>query len=164
MNNQIKSYDAILQCLWADEKLKNQFIANPKPVFAEMGVHVSDTIELKVHEDSLDLKNLVLPLKSKFQGSNLAESVPVFQAVIQRAWQDENFKSQLLQNPKDTIKKVIGTDLSDNLKICVYEDTLTIKHLVVPVNTNNEELNDLDLMMVAGGIGHTIGLVINDIL
>jgi hypothetical protein len=31
--------------------------------------------------------------------------------------------------------------------------------LVVPVNTANEELNELDLMMVAGGIGHTSGIV-----
>jgi hypothetical protein len=48
---------------------------------------------------------------------------------------------------------------SDTLRICVYEDTPTVKHLVVPVNTANEELNELDLMMVAGGIGHTNGMI-----
>ncbi len=159
MANQVKNYEALLERLWTDEKLKNDFIANPKITFAEMGVHISDDIKLEIHEDNLELKNLVLPLKSELQGSHVAESTSGFQAVIQRAWQDETFKSQLLQNPKVTIEKVIGTNLSDTLRVCVYEDTQTVKHLVVPINPANEELNELDLMVVAGGIiSHPIGL------
>ncbi|MBD2526767.1 NHLP leader peptide family RiPP precursor [Nostoc sp. FACHB-133] len=164
MTNPIKSYEALLELLWSDEQLKNNFIANPKATFAEMGVHISNSITVEVHEDTLEFKNLVLPLKSESQIGNVAESAPGFQAVIQQAWQDESFKSQLLQNPKATIQKVTGTDLSDTLRICVYEDTPTVKHLVVPVNTTNDELNELDLMMVAGGIIiHPIGLVLNSL-
>ncbi|MBC1223658.1 NHLP leader peptide family natural product precursor [Nostoc sp. UCD121] len=160
MKSQIKSYEALLEHLWADEQLKNNFIANPKATFAEMGVHVSNSITIEVHEDSLELKNLVLPLKSESQIGNVTESAPGFQAIIQQAWKDESFKSQLLQNPKAAIKKMTGTDLSDTLIICVYEDTLTVKHLVIPVNTANEELSELDLIMVAGGIGRTAGIIV----
>jgi hypothetical protein len=111
MKNQIKSYEALLEHLWADEQLKSNFLANPKATLAEMGVHISNSITVEVHEDSLELKNLVLPLKSESQIVNVAESAPGFQAVIQQAWQDESFKSQLLQNPKATIEKITGTDL-----------------------------------------------------
>jgi len=152
MKSRIKTYEALLERLWADEQLKNNFIANPKSILTEMGVHVSNLITVEVHEDSLELKNLVLPLKSESVVGNVAESAPGFQAVIQQAWQDESFKSQLLQNLKATIQTVTGIDLSDTLRICVYEDTPTVKHLVVPANTANEELNELDLMMVAGGL------------
>ncbi|MBD2511517.1 NHLP leader peptide family natural product precursor [Nostoc muscorum FACHB-395] len=164
MANQIKSYEALLERLWADEQLKNNFIANPKAILTEMGVHISNSITVEVHEDTLELKNLVLPLKSESQVGNVAESAPGFQAVIQQAWQDESFKSQLLQNPKATIQKVTGTDLSNTLKICVYEDTKIVKHLVVPVNAANEELSELDLMTVAGGIiRQPIGLVLDSL-
>ncbi|MEH2234546.1 MAG: NHLP leader peptide family RiPP precursor [Nostoc sp.] len=165
MANQIKSYEALIERLWADEQLKNNFIANPKLTLSEMDIDISDAITVEAHEDSLEVKNLVLPLESKLKLGNLARSDYGFKAVIERAWQDEYFKTELLQNPRAAIKKVIGTDLPDTLIICVYEDTQTIKHLVVPVNSSNEELNELDLMLVAGGISGikiiepTIGLI-----
>lgn len=161
MKNQIKNYEALLERLSADEQLKNNFIANPKATLAEMGLYISNSITVEVHEDTLELKNLVLPLKSESQIGNFTESAPGFQAVIQQAWQDETFKYQLLENPKAAIKKLAGTNLSDTFIICVYEDTPTVKHLVVPVNNANEELSELDLMMVSGGIGHTSGIVAN---
>lgn len=152
MTNPIKSYEALIERLWADREFKNNFIANPKFALAEMGLHISDTITVEVHEDNLKLKNLVLPLEPTLQNTNSAKSEYGFNAVIQKAWQDEDFKTQLLQNPKTAIKKIIGSDLPDNLKICVYEDTQNIKHLVIPVNASNEELDESDLMLVAGGI------------
>ncbi|WP_392533427.1 NHLP leader peptide family RiPP precursor [Nostoc sp. C117] len=161
MTNQIKTYEVLIDRLSADEQLKNNFIANPKATLAEMGLHISNSITVEVHEDTLELKNLVLPLKSDSQIGTFAESAPGFKSVIQQAWQDETFKSQLLENPKATIEKVTGTNLSDTFIICVYEDTPTVKHLVVPVNNANEELSELDLMMVAGGIGHTSGIIAN---
>lgn len=158
MNNQIKSYEGLLERVWTDENFKNRFITNPKPILAEMGVKIPDSVKVEVHEDSLSLKHFVLPLKSKSQGGNMAEPDPAFAAVMQRAWDDENFKAQLLQNSKAAIKEVTGKDVSDALTICVHEDTPTLKHLVVPINTATEELSDLELMMVAGGIP-TAGMI-----
>lgn len=155
MINQIKSYEAFLKRIWDNELFKSNFIANPKAALAEIGVYISDTTKVEVLEDSLKVKNLVLPLEStskKTQETNFAESEYGFKAVIQKAWQDEDFKARLLQNPKAAIKEIISTDFPDTLRICVYEDTPTIKHLVIPINTSNEEMNELDLMLVAGGI------------
>jgi len=152
MNNQIKSYEDLLQQVWIDEDFKNRFITNPKAILAEIGVKIPDSVKVEVHEDTLSLKHFVLPLKSKFQGDNMAEPEPAFAAVMQRAWDDESFKAHLLQNPKAAIKEVTGKEVPDTLTICVHEDTLILKHLVVPINIATEELNDLELMMVAGGI------------
>jgi hypothetical protein len=151
MNNQIKSYEDLLQRVWTDENFKNRFITNPKAILAEIGVKIPDSVKVEVHEESLNLKHFVLPLKSKFQGDNIAAPDPAFAAVMQRAWDDESFKAHLLQNPKAAIKEVTGKEMSDTLTIYIHEDTPILKHLVVPINIATEELNDLELMMVAGG-------------
>jgi hypothetical protein len=72
--------------------------------------------------------------------------------VLKRALTDDAFKARLLQNPKAAIKEATGEDLPEALTICIHEDTPTVKHLVIPVNPNNQELSDTELEMVAGGI------------
>ncbi|MEG3859407.1 hypothetical protein [Microcoleus sp. herbarium12] len=44
------------------------------------------------------------------------------------------------------------TQLPDSLEIRVYEDTPTVKHLVVPANPADTELNELELEAIAGGM------------
>jgi hypothetical protein len=56
----------------------------------------------------------------------------------------------------DSLGKVAtGENLPDALTMCFYEDTPTVKHLVIPVNSTNEELSESQLEMVAGGLAST---------
>ena len=71
--------------------------------------------------------------------------------VMKLALVDEAFKTLLLNDPKAAITEAIDMTLPMSLEIRVYEDTPTVKHLILPVNPATEELSDLELEAVAGG-------------
>lgn len=151
MTNQIESYEALLERVRVDENFKHRFITDPNAVLAEVGAKVPDSVRVEVHEDGQYLRNYILLKKEQLEGFNLEEE-PIIGKVLQRALADDAFKNMLLKNPKAAIKEVTGEDVPDALNICFYEDTPTVKHLVIPANPVNEELSDSDLAMVAGGI------------
>ena len=68
--------------------------------------------------------------------------------LIDRAMSDETFKAQLIANPV-AILKAEGIEVPEGLEIKVLENSDTIFHLVLPVQTS--ELSDEDLDQVAGG-------------
>jgi len=70
--------------------------------------------------------------------------------VIKQALSDETFKASLLLNPKQAIATSTGVKLPDNLDVRAYEDTSTLKHLVLPTNPADDELNDVELETIAG--------------
>lgn len=153
MTNRINSYKALLERLWTDENFKNCFIADPKPILCEFGVNIPNFLEkIEVHEDGLNLRNYVLPIKEQLEKYKLEEQNPIIAQVIKQALVDEAFKIKLFQNPKTGIKEVTGSDVPENLTICFYEDTPTVRHLIIPMNPNNELLSNSQLEMVIGGI------------
>lgn len=44
MTNSSNSYEALLERIWTDEDFKKRFIADPKPVLADAGVKVFDSL------------------------------------------------------------------------------------------------------------------------
>ena len=78
------------------------------------------------------------------------------QKLIQRAWEDENFKQELLSNPQAVFARESGQELPQNLEIEVIQETANKVYLVLPNNpasaiTNEEELSEETLEAVAGG-------------
>ena len=61
MGNQIKFYDQLFEQVRTDETFKQRFLKEPKTVFAEMGIEIPDSVEIKIHEDTPTLKHLVIP-------------------------------------------------------------------------------------------------------
>ena len=61
MTNPINSYEALLERIWADEDFKKRFFADPKPILAEVGVKVPDSVKVEVHENRPDWQNYILP-------------------------------------------------------------------------------------------------------
>ncbi|GAA6614334.1 NHLP leader peptide family RiPP precursor [Scytonema sp. NUACC26] len=156
MTKEINLYKLLLERLWSDEQFRNCFIADPKPILCEFGVTVPDFLKkIEVHEDKPKLRNYILPIKEQLE-RYVEEQNLVIAQVIRQALADDAFKAKLLQDPKAGIKEVTGEDLPEDLTICFYKDTPTVRHLVIPMNPDNEQLNCSQLEMVAGGIAFPI--------
>ncbi|GET37480.1 NHLP leader peptide family RiPP precursor [Microseira wollei] len=73
--------------------------------------------------------------------------------LIERALEDENFKQELLSNPKAVYARESGEKLPKDLEIEVIQETPNKVYLVLPTNPAiaEEELSEEALEAVAGG-------------
>ena len=53
--------------------------------------------------------------------------------LIKRAWQDAEFKRQLLSDPRATLEGALGVSLPAGLNVYIHEQTPTDLHLVLPM-------------------------------
>ena len=150
-----------LERVWNDESLKNNLLSNPKLVLAEFGLEFPKSVEVQVHENTPSLVNYVIPQPSEIPtGVDLEAQDPVAGKLIKTAFANQAFKAKLLKEPKLAIAEATGTELPNSLMVRIYEDTPTLKHLVLPVNPASEELSDAELEAIAGGIskGAQVGI------
>lgn len=54
--------------------------------------------------------------------------------IIQKAWEDAEFKKQLQANPKAAVKDAFGVDVPDSIKVDVLEESADQYYLVIPQN------------------------------
>ena len=82
------------------------------------------------------------------------------QKLIQRAWEDENLKQELLSNPKAVFARESGQELPTNLEVEVIQETANKVYLVIPNNPASSvaeaELTEEALEAVAGGVSGCI--------
>jgi hypothetical protein len=69
--------------------------------------------------------------------------------LVARAWQEEAFKQELLDDPRAAIAAETGRATVEGIEIRVVEETATVRYLVLPLNTT--ELSDEQLDLAAGG-------------
>ena len=70
------------------------------------------------------------------------------QHLVDKAEIDDEFRSQLLSDPRSTIERELNLTIPEGLKIQVHEDSEEIAHLVLPPNP---QLSETQLSQVAGG-------------
>ena len=68
--------------------------------------------------------------------------------VLNRAAEDDEFRSLLIADPKTAISAETGQTIPDGFDVAVHEDSATTAHLVLPLSP---QLTDAELEMVAGG-------------
>ena len=68
--------------------------------------------------------------------------------IMDKASRDADFRTQLLERPKETIGQELNIPIPASLSIEVHEDTATTAHLVLP---SDGKLGEGDLRAVAGG-------------
>ncbi|MGO4540796.1 NHLP leader peptide family RiPP precursor [Paenibacillus sp. 2TAB19] len=52
--------------------------------------------------------------------------------IIQKAWEDAEFKKKLLADPKAAVKEAFGTEIPDSLEVEVLEETDSKKYFILP--------------------------------
>ncbi len=72
--------------------------------------------------------------------------------LIEKAWQDDQFRQELIANPKKVIEQEMGCALPANINIKVVEETPDTLYLRLPVNPAG--LSDETLEKIAGGFPH----------
>ena len=80
--------------------------------------------------------------------------------LIQRSLQDEDFRQQLLSEPKPIIEREIGTQLPEGVRVVAVEESADTVYLVLPsaspLGDEGGELSDRQLESVSGaGWGST---------
>jgi hypothetical protein len=57
--------------------------------------------------------------------------------IIAKAWEDEQFRQELISNPKEAIAKTLGTKLPKNQEVRVVQETPNNLYLVLPVKPDD---------------------------
>ncbi len=54
------------------------------------------------------------------------------QAIVQRAWEDPEFKAALLADPRQTLERELGVTFPPDLQIFIHEEDAHTLHLILP--------------------------------
>ena len=86
----------------------------------------------------------------------LTKEQKLFQSVIEKAWENDAFKKELIENPVETIEKFTGVSLNipEGKKIVVRDQTdSSVTFINIPPSQviRDVELNEEQLELVAGG-------------
>ena len=75
--------------------------------------------------------------------------------IIAKAWKDEAYKQELLNNSKAVIEQEFGLELADDINVQVVEENASSLYLVLPMqpDLSTDEVSEEELEAVAGGIG-----------
>lgn len=52
--------------------------------------------------------------------------------IIQKAWEDAEFKKKLLADPKAAVRDYFGTEIPDSFEVEVLEETPSKKYFILP--------------------------------
>jgi hypothetical protein len=64
----------------------------------------------------------------------LSVTLSVQEGIIQKAWEDSEFKKQLIENPKAALKEAFGINVPDSIKLNILKETDTNLYFVLPQN------------------------------
>ncbi len=132
-----KLSDAIAQAVHNVE-FRTQLIDRPKQTLASLDIHLPAAQQVTVVESTPGQTFLVLPIETDREvkiveaGLNSGRSLRAVRSqVILKAWQDPDYKTQLLTNPKQVLIDA-GFQISDTIKVNVLENDPEHLYLVIP--------------------------------
>lgn len=62
-----------------------------------------------------------------------------YSKVVEKAWKDESFKKQLLENPNDVFQKN-GISVPEGITVNIIEDSENVRNFPLPVAPKTKEL------------------------
>ncbi|HEY2573040.1 MAG TPA: NHLP leader peptide family RiPP precursor [Verrucomicrobiaceae bacterium] len=82
---------------------------------------------------------------------NQKERETILARLTAKCWADEEFKKRILDDPM-AVLAAEGIEIPAGIKVCVWENSDRIFHLVLPTKPTAEELSDEQLDSVSGGL------------
>lgn len=59
--------------------------------------------------------------------------------IIQKAWEDSEFKKQLIEHPKAALKEAFGIEIPDSIELEALEETAGHYYFVIPQNPKSAQ-------------------------
>lgn len=97
----------------------------------------------------------------------LTKEQKLFHTIVEKAWEDEAFKQELIADPLNAVENLTGVRLNipEGKTFVVYDQTDdSVIHINIPAEPNMEdvELTEEQLEIVSGGGNPTPPVIIND--
>lgn len=94
----------------------------------------------------------------------LTKEEQLLHTIVSKAWEDKDFKKELITNPIKAIEEITGQqiNLPPGKRIVVHDqtdDTIIHINISAPINIENMELSEEQLEIIAGG-----GVLVDPIL
>ncbi len=96
---------------------------------------------------------------------NFTKAQETMNSLINKCWEDENFKQELIASPRATIEKFTGkpVKIPKGVQLVVNDQTnSSFAHINIPAKPNFDDmdLTDEELEAVAGGLIWTVTTVV----
>lgn len=121
-----------------EPELRHQLLAEPKKTLSEMNVAIPEEQNVAVLESSSHQAFFVIPLMTPADVEQLQQSVDsvhpnrsIRARVLIKAFQDADYRSRLLQNPKDVLIAE-GMPLPEAINLTALENSLQQLYIVLP--------------------------------
>ena len=85
-------------------------------------------------------------------------SLDMIKVILARAGTDSALKAQLLAGGANALR-ALGVGVPDGVEVRFVQDTVTVRHFVIPAPAGSAELSDADLDKVAGGFGAPVQMM-----
>ncbi len=130
-----------------DEGFRKKFEKNPKQALKENGITWQDPRDLKVYEDTNDVKWIIVRQPTEVN-QDILNSLPLSEnekKFIKDIAQSKNIREKFKKDPKGTLKSY-QIEITQS-KVNIIEDTDQVVNIVLP----NRELKDALLEQISGG-------------
>jgi hypothetical protein len=129
--------DAIAQAV-SDPAFRSQLLARPHQALASMEIHLPPERVVTVVESTPGQTFVVLPIATESEVKIVRSGLESQRAqratrsrIILKAWQDSNYKAQLLADPKTALRSE-GFQIPETTAVTVLENDAQHLHLVIP--------------------------------
>ena len=134
-----------------DEGFRKQVLQDPVGTLKGAGIDVPGGVTIKVHQNTPDTVHAVLPVQEEGVLEAWRKISPPGAKVIEKAWNDPEYRKRLFSNPKEAFVEVTGIAPPEQWKLIGHENTSSELHFVLAYAAEKGELSDADLEQVAGG-------------
>ena len=134
-----------------DEAFRKQVLQDPVGTLKGAGIDIPGGMTIEVHQNTPDTVHAVLPVQEEGVLEGWKKISPPGAKVIEKAWNDPEYKKRLFGNPREAFAEIAGITPPAQWRLIGHENTSSELHFVLPYTAEKGELSDADLEQVAGG-------------